>query len=540
MPQRGLLGSAGTLGGLLYFGAALLGAVLLVALLAGPARAQQAEADVFVAQAIIAYEEKRYEEAQAALRQAMELDPNNVDGLYYTGLVRVALGRLDEAADALEKARALDPKDEAIVFQLGVVYFSLNKYDRAQPLLEQAFATNPRVDGLGYYVGFMRYRNRDYQGALRAFRAGTSADPNIQQLTRFYTGLALGVLGLPERAAAEIDAALKVQPASPLTGPAERLREAVTTARERERRFRAEVRVGLLYDDNVVVNPEANFQDPLVESLRHRRQKSWGEVGALRLDYSFLRVGSLEATATYSFFTIYNNDLPSFNIVDYLGGLGATYRGTLGAFPYQLGLQYTYDYLTLDEEEFTQRHTVVPSAVLVEDATNLTAFQLRYQKKQFPDDTNIIREEKRDGVNWMAGLTHVFRFEGDKHLLKLGYQWDFDDTDGPNGRGRDYAYIGHRVLAGAQYTLPWAGIRLKYDFDVHIRDYKHRNVVLPSVKPGSRERFDTEYTHVVGFTLPLPYSLTLDASFQRSDALSNVNVFRFHRDVVSAVLIWSY
>ncbi|MBI4607937.1 MAG: tetratricopeptide repeat protein [Candidatus Rokubacteria bacterium] len=519
--------------------ATLFGATLAVGLVSAPASAQQAEAEVFVAQAILAYEEKRYEDALAALGQALELDPNNVDALYYTGLVRVALGRFDQAVEALERARTRDPKDQTVLFQLGVVYFSLEKYEQAQLLLEQVFTVNPRLDGLGYYVGFMRYRKKDYQGALRAFRAGATTDPNIQQLTRFYSGLALGILGLPERAAAEIEEALRLQPASPLTGPAERLREAVVAAREKERRFRAEVRVGGFFDDNVSVNPEPSA-DALVQVLRQQKHESPGWLASLRLDYAFLRIGSVEATATYSFFTTYNNDLPSFNIVDHLGGLGVTYRSTVGALPYQLALQYAYDFLTLDDDEFVQRHTVAPVAALVENLNNLTALQLRYQNKQFANDTNIPREDKRDGNNWMAGLTHIFRFEGDKHLLKLGYQWDFDDTEGPSRRGKNFSYLGHRVLAGLQYTLPWAGLRFKYDFDIHLRDYRNTNTLLPVASPNTKERFDTESTHMVGLTLPLPYDLTLAAEYQRIVSRSNLAVFSFDRNVVSLSLIWSY
>lgn len=244
---------------------------------------------------------------------------------------------------------------------------------------------------------------------------------------------------------------------------------------------------------------------------------------------------SLEATATYSFFATYNNDLPGFNIMDHLGGLGGTYRDTVKELPYQLSLSYTYDFLTLGGDEFVQRHTVTPFGALVEDANNLTALQLRYQRKDFANDSNVAREEKRSGNNWLAGLSHIFRFEGDKHLLKLGYQADFDNTE-----GRNFRYFGHRMLAGAQYTLPWGALRLKYDFDVHFRDYRHRNTVLPSGAPNSKERYDTEYTHVLGFTYPLPYNFTLAVDYQRIDAHSNLDIFAFRRNVFSAILIWTY
>src|SRR3989304_544305 len=71
------------------------------------AGAQQSEADVFVAQAILAYDDKRYEEALEYLREAVQQDPRNVEALYYTGPVNIALQRFEPAVQALERARPL-------------------------------------------------------------------------------------------------------------------------------------------------------------------------------------------------------------------------------------------------------------------------------------------------------------------------------------------------------------------------------------------------------------------------------------------------
>jgi len=517
----------------------LLSALLLALAAAGPAEAQRAEADVFVARAILAYEERRYEEAATALAEALRLDPNNADALYYTGLVAMAQDRLDAAAEALARAQQLAPGDDAVRFQLGVVYFSQGRYADAQPLLEPLLATQPSLDGLGYYVGFMRYRQKDYQGALRAFRAGTTSNPDLQQLTRFYSGLALAGLGLPEQAAAEIDEVRRLQPASALTGPAERMRDAVVAARAAEQRFHAELRLGFLYDDNVTVSP-AGSPDPLVRLLRNRDQASTGELAALRLDYAFLRTGPWELTATASVFTTYYNELTDFNIVDYLGALTGTYRGAIAAMPFQVGLQYTYDYLTLGGDEFVQRHTVAPFFTLVENAGNLSSLQLRFQDKQYAHDSGIPREERRDGQNWMVGLLHLFRFAGDRHFVKVGYQLDYDDTEGPHREGRNYSYLGHRLIAGGQYTLPWLGIRLKYDFDVHLRDYEHVNTLFPIAAPGTVRRRDREYTSIVSAIIPLPHRLSFLVEWQRVWDDSNLDVFRYSRNVVSGTLAWTY
>lgn len=507
---------------------------LLAGVSSSPAGAQQSEADVYVAQAIVAYEDRRWDEALGLLREALQVDPGHVDALYYTGLVYSAQGRMDAAIDALEQARAKAPDELAILYQLGLAYFATERYDRAEPLLSRVFAVSPGTEGVGYYVGFMRYRNKDYQGALRAFESARSSDPRIQQLTRFYAGLALAILGLPERAAAEVEASMRLQPASPLTGPAERLRASIVAARERERRFRANVQLGFLYDTNVAVKP-GKSNDPTAEELRHGRRRSFGELAGVRLEYSWLRQGPWEAAVGYSFFQTYYNELTSYNVQDHLGLASVFYRGALGGMPYELGLQYWFEYMTLGGDEFLQRHTIPLSATIVENGWNLTTLLARAEIKNFAEPRGLDDTEVRDGTDYTIGFVHVFRFSNDRHLIRVGYQFNRDDTE-----GRNYSYLGHRYLAGAQYTLPWGSTRLKYDFELHHRDYTHRNALLPEDRPGTRKQRDDQQTHVFRAEQPLPYALTLAAEYQLIVNESNLAVFDYTRNVFSLILSWQY
>lgn len=540
-----------TIASLAVAGKFSLGIALLLALWAVPSFSQQSEADVYVAQAILAYDDKRYDEALASLNEALKQDPNNIDALYYTGLVRLAQKKPDLAIVALEKARALAPKELFIRLQLGVAYLTLEQYDKAQPILSEVFNEQPKTDGVGYYVGFMRYRDKDYQGALKAFQSGTSSDPTIQQLTRFYAGLTLGILGLPERAIAEMEEALKTQPGSAITGPAERIRETIVAARARDQRLRAEIRVGVFYDDNVSVNPNPS-SDPTAEGLRSRMNRSPGEIFSGRVDYSFLREGPWEATATYSFFQTLNNNhnLSQFNIQDHLGGLSGFYRGAVASLPYQLGVQLNYDYLTLNNAAFLDRITVTTFGTLVEDAMNLTTGLLRFQHKVFLNDFAATTpaaplgagnggpnapDERRDADNYMIGVMHLLRFENDKHLLRLGYQYDYEDA-----LGRNFSYGGHRIQTGAQYTLPWGDTRLRYDYEVHLRFYFNPNTIFPQSAPNTIKRRDTEHNHFLRVEKPLPYNLTLSAEYQLTLAKSNLDIFQYDRSVASLILTWSY
>jgi tetratricopeptide (TPR) repeat protein len=501
--------------------------------------AQQSEAEVLLSQAILAYDDKRYPEALSLLKQALKLDPNNIQALYYTGLVHLVQKNLDRAVQSLEKARAKAPGDLIIRYQLGVAYFIMENYDKASTLLEEVFKERPRLENLGYYVGFMRHRKGDDKGALEAFQAGTSTDPTMQQLTMFYAGLASGILGLSERAITEVEEALRIQPASPLTGPAERIRDTIAKAREREQRLRVEIRLGGFYDDNVTINPQ-HSTDPTAESLRNRQSRSMGELVSLRVDYSWLRRGPWESTASYSFIqTVNNNDgAAAFSIQNHLGSLGGFYRGTVATMPYQLALQYSYDWLTLGGNPFLERHTITPFVTLVEDAGNLTSFIGRLQFKNFLSDTAITviqPTQNRDATNWIVGPVHVFRFASDRHLIRIGYQFDYEDA-----RGSDWAYVGHRILTGGQYTLPWGETRLRYDYEVHFVDYPHTQAVFPVTAPNTMKRHDTEQLHEFRAEKPLSNTLTLSAEYLGTFSQSNLAVFNFHRNVFSLILTWTH
>ena len=119
--------------------------------------------------------------------------------------------------------------------------------------------------------------------------------------------------------------------------------------------------------------------------------------------------------------------------------------------------------------------------------------------------------------------------------MKVGYQLDWDDTI-----GSDWEYVGNRFIAGGQYTLPWYAIRLRYDLDVHLRNYQNPNSILPTTAPGTLRRMDQEFVNIVRAELPLPWSFTLAFEYQSTINLSNLAVFQYTRNVYTMMVSWSY
>jgi hypothetical protein len=225
--------------------------------------------------------------------------------------------------------------------------------------------------------------------------------------------------------------------------------------------------------------------------------------------------------------------------------------------------------LYLRETEFLRRNTATLSSVVVEkepgaadtfadairNVGHLTQSFFRFQNKEFFEANPLpIEDEFRDANNYTVGILHLLRFAGDKHLVKAGYQADWEDA-----QGRNYRYFGHRLLAGVQYTLdlppalrtswnPSPQLRLLYDVDVHLRDYGNRNSALPTTSPGSRWRQDEEVNNTVRVEAPFDgptifgegTKLLLGLTYQNTIANSNIAVFSYTRNVYSLTLTWSY
>lgn len=155
----------------------------------------------------------------------------------------------------------------------------------------------------------------------------------------------------------------------------------------------------------------------------------------------------------------------------------------------------------------------------------------------------------------MFGLTHVFRFQADRHFIRVGYQFDWKAPQGSN-----WSYLGHRALLGGQYTLfpcgefnkLWCDIRLRYDFDIHFRDYRNKLSFLPTgITEPTTHRSDRDMSHLLSVSkdlIPKDYDFmkafsgyfTLSLEYLLNRNISNLAVFEHIRNVVTMSVSWRY
>lgn len=113
----------------------------------------------YVSRAASLIELGRWSDAEADLKRAVELAPEEPAALNYLGYSWVERGiNLQEAFDLIEKAVALEPHSGAIIDSLGWAHYQLRQYDEAVPYLEQAAALEPGDPTITDHLGDVYWR----------------------------------------------------------------------------------------------------------------------------------------------------------------------------------------------------------------------------------------------------------------------------------------------------------------------------------------------------------------------------------------------
>jgi hypothetical protein len=212
--------------------------------------------------------------------------------------------------------------------------------------------------------------------------------------------------------------------------------------------------------------------------------------------------------------------------------------------PFQLGFDYTYDYVFLDMNGFLSRHSPTLSATIVEPSTTVPLFGNvghmtttlgRYQIKGFYGEFDPrFSSEQRDGYNTMIGFFHAFRFASDRTVLRIGYQYDIERTE-----GTAFSYNGHRLEAGLQVRLPW-DLYAGYIFSVHFRDYQNAQTLFLDKDASLSPRYDTQYDHLIQLTKALSEHWLVTAQYSHTNEVSNIPVYDYRKNVVTGLVTWVY
>jgi tetratricopeptide (TPR) repeat protein len=147
----------------------------------------------------------RWPEAEASLKKALELQPDQPLVLNYLGYSWVDRGEnLDQAQGMLKRAVELKPDDGYIVDSLGWAYFRLGQYDKAVTYLERAAEIEPGDATINDHLGDAYWRAGRQREARFQWRQALAFKPEPAQKGQIEAKLEKGLpqVGQPGQPAA--------------------------------------------------------------------------------------------------------------------------------------------------------------------------------------------------------------------------------------------------------------------------------------------------------------------------------------------------
>jgi len=142
-------------------------------------------------------------QADAALRNAMELQPDELRWPYYAGYLAMLAGNLEQAQRYLDRARAIDPSYATLYVRLGKVLMDDSKPEAARAALEQVQDVPELVSPANYYLGQIALLERRYDDAVALLERALAANPDATEV-HYPLAQAYRALGDSERARAHL------------------------------------------------------------------------------------------------------------------------------------------------------------------------------------------------------------------------------------------------------------------------------------------------------------------------------------------------
>jgi tetratricopeptide (TPR) repeat protein len=127
--------------------------------------------------------------AEAELRKAVELDPQDPLAHRDLGVLLYETSRLDAALPEGEKAVELSPQDPALLFNLGLMYQSAGRSQEAWDTLVKAEALDPQNAELQFYLGTVAVGLGRTPDALERLQKYLSMNPANEQNVASARGL---------------------------------------------------------------------------------------------------------------------------------------------------------------------------------------------------------------------------------------------------------------------------------------------------------------------------------------------------------------
>jgi len=110
------------------------------------------------------------ESAEAELKKALALDPENNDILLDMAEIELERGQLDNAKEIIDKSLKQNADNRRAQLLHGMFLFQTDQLDEAKTVLEKVLILNPDPARTHFYLGLIAERQEDYKSAVMHYR----------------------------------------------------------------------------------------------------------------------------------------------------------------------------------------------------------------------------------------------------------------------------------------------------------------------------------------------------------------------------------
>ncbi len=405
--------------------------------------------------------------------------------------------------------------------------FKAHQYEAALVEFQKLAADDPNNALVQRYLALTLDRLGRYREAIEAFQRALVLAPD-NAATHYHLGTTYYKAGAPDLADASLRRALRLGPDTLYAGLARRYLDAIAQQRLQRQRAGApppvgfSLTVGVQQDSNIPAAPaDRSLFDGSRSGLRVFEQ--------LAAEYRFLRapgwLGSIDASSYQSEYP--GGGFQPFQLSTY--GVGGTLQRTtaLGGLPVTSSLRYEHIWALLDGDQFSRSHVVTMGSQIGLTANSATHLYYRYARDDFEEGGVQPDFSSRDGNAHTFGLAQIWYFAGRRGLLRLGYEFQHNDTE-----GRNFDMDGHKVRLGAAIPLWWG---IQADFGVA---YAHER--YPDVQGIFGKRETDRWTAEAGLSRWLSRHLRVNLNYAYIDEDSNYAILSYRRSVTGVSLSYVY
>jgi len=161
--------------------------------------------------ALVAWDAGRFEEANAALKEAVKLKPDDPAFQVALGTTWLKKPDLVEAEQAFRRALQLQSENSEAQMYLGYTLLLQARYSEARELLEKSLAKQPTVAQTSFYLGLIFQEQGDDAAAVQHFKRALELLPSFTQV---HVAIGRSYLTLKDypRAQTELELAVKLSP----------------------------------------------------------------------------------------------------------------------------------------------------------------------------------------------------------------------------------------------------------------------------------------------------------------------------------------